>query len=248
MKRLNILIIFVISFSVMTLSQKNLQKIKITDDLEYVKISDNSYFVVSYGIIEGYGRIPANSYVYINKKKAFLFDTPINDDLTKDLVNWIQDSLKAKVVGFAPNHWHKDCIGGLNYIHKLGIKSYAGELTRKITKEKKLPIPKIGFKDSLILNLNGEKIILRYLGAGHSTDNISVWVPSEKVLFGGCMVKDMSAKTLGNLSDADVNEWPNTIKKLMDVYPYAETIIPGHGDFGGKELLNHTLELLKNHK
>ena len=43
---------------------------------------------------------------------AYLFDTPVNDALTKDLLDWIRDSLHAEVIGFVPNHWHEDCMGG----------------------------------------------------------------------------------------------------------------------------------------
>jgi len=91
--------------------------------------------------------------------------------------------------------------------------------------------------------LNDIEIDCYYFGGGHTTDNIVVWIPSEKILFAGCMVKEMSSKTLGNLADADVNEWPSTIDKVIDKFPSAKIVIPGHGKFGGKELLIHMQEL-----
>ncbi len=39
-----------------------------------------------------------------------------------------------------------------------------------------------------------------------------------------------------------------TIRNVMDSYPGAETIIPGHGNFGGIELLSHTIELVEKEK
>lgn len=178
----------------------------------------------------------------------FLFDTPTNDSLTKDLVNWIKDSLKAQLVGFVPNHWHVDCMGGLNYLHSIGIESYSNELTREIARAKNLPVPKHGFTDSLSLDLEGEKILCRFYGAAHSLDNIIVWIPSEKILFGGCMVKSMSATDMGNTVDGDLKEWPMTIKKVLNDYPDAKIVIPGHGQFGGTELLKYTLDLLSKNK
>ncbi|MDP4204044.1 MAG: CfiA family subclass B1 metallo-beta-lactamase, partial [Bacteroidota bacterium] len=74
--------------------------------------------------------------------------------------------------------------------------------------------------------------------------NIVVWIPSEKILFAGCMVKEMKANTKGNLSDADVKAWPSTIKKVMAKFPSARIVIPGHGEAGGFELLQHTLEVV----
>jgi metallo-beta-lactamase class B len=76
---------------------------------------------------------------------AFLFDTPVTEAQIKDLVTWIRDSLKLKIVGFVPNHWHKDCIGGLAYLQSLKIKSYANQKTIDIAKAKHLPVPVFGF-------------------------------------------------------------------------------------------------------
>jgi metallo-beta-lactamase class B len=58
------------------------------------------------------------------------------------------------------------------------------------------------------------------------------------------MVKEMRSTGLGNLSDADVKAWPSTIQKVIDKFPSAEVVIPGHGQYGGKELLIHAQELL----
>jgi len=70
-----------------------------------------------------------------------------------------------------------------------------------------------------------------------------MWVPSEKILFGGCMVRDLRTRGLGNTADGDIREYPNTIRKVMEEYEDARIVIPGHGQFGGVELLKHTLYL-----
>jgi hypothetical protein len=54
----------------------------------------------------------------------------------------------------------------------------------------------------------------------------------------------MKATTKGNLADADLKAWPNTIKKVMAKFPSARIVIPGHGDAGGLELLQHTLDVV----
>ena len=135
--------------------------IKISPDLELIKISDNAYMHVSYSSLPDYGRISANGLVYINNKQAFLFDTPWNDSLTCKLINYLKYNMKLQILGFIPNHWHEDCIGGLNYIKSQKIKSYANELTIEIARNKGLPFPDQGFKDSLKLKL-GEKNIFCY--------------------------------------------------------------------------------------
>lgn len=217
--------------------------LKVSEDITLIQLSPKAYVHVSVSEMQGFGKVSSNGLVLVDKGKAFLFDTPVTDEQTKTLADFIADSLHAKVVGFVPNHWHEDCMGGLAYLNKKKVKSYANQKTIDIAKEKGLPVPKKGFKDSLSLKLNDIEIDCYYFGGGHTTDNIVVWIPSEKILFAGCMVKEMSSKTLGNLADADVNEWPSTIDKVIDKFPSAKIVIPGHGKFGGKELLIHMQEL-----
>jgi metallo-beta-lactamase class B len=243
MKKL-LLIFFLEIFFVKYLSaQTQYQKIDVTKDIEVIKINEHAYVHVSYLQMPQYGRVGSNGLIFINNGNAALFDTPMNDSLTKDLVNWITKTLKVNITLFVPNHWHNDCIGGLAYLNCLGIESYASEMTIQIAKSKDLPIPKYGFKDSLTLSLGEKKIICSYLGAAHSLDNIVVWIPSEKILFAGCMAKEIKSTNLGNTVDGDLMAYPKTIMKVLEKYSDAQFVIPGHGQFGGIELLKHTLEL-----
>jgi glyoxylase-like metal-dependent hydrolase (beta-lactamase superfamily II) len=82
-----------------------------------------------------------------------------------------------------------------------------------------------------------------YPGPGHTQDNIVIWLAKTQTLFGGCFVKSLGSKTLGNTDDASIEDWPQSIKKVQDKYPYIKTIVPGHGKVGGKRLLNHTEQL-----
>lgn len=87
------------------------------------------------------------------------------------------DSMKIEIVGFIPNHWHDDCMGGLGYLQSQKIESYANQMTIDIAKTKNLPIPDHGFKDSLQLHLGDKLIKCYYFGAAHSLDNIVIWIP-----------------------------------------------------------------------
>jgi len=62
------------------------------------------------------------------------------------------------------------------------------------------------------------------------------------------LIKSKDSKGLGSLSDAVVPDWDITISKLMKRYPDIRTVIPGHGDFGGTELLMHTIDLVEKEK
>lgn len=75
-------------------------------------------------------------------------------------------------------------------------------------------------------------------------DNIVVWVPSEKVLFAGCLVKELNANGLGNTVDGDLTAYPFTIEKIIGKFPDVKIVIPGHGAIGGIKLIKHAKELL----
>jgi metallo-beta-lactamase class B len=84
-----------------------------------------------------------------------------------------------------------------------------------------------------------------YPGKGHAPDNIVVWVPQSKILYGGCFVKSTESSGLGNMSDANVQEWETSVQKVMKKYPSPAYIIPGHMSWQSKKSLTHTLKLIR---
>ncbi len=58
--------------------------------------------------------------------------------------------------------------------------------------------------------LQGGSVQAVYLGPSHTPDGIFVYFPKEKVLYGGCILKEQ----LGNLDFANLAEYPKTLTKL----------------------------------
>lgn len=219
--------------------------INISNDLKLEQISDHCYIHISYQDLENTSHFPANGLVYINHDKAFIVDTPWTNELTELLIKYLQDSMKVSVEGVIPTHWHVDCMGGLETVHKIGIKSYANQLTAEICKKKNQSVPQITFIDSLSIGSENE-LLLKYIGPGHTEDNMVVYIPSEKILFAGCMAKALNWKSLGFIADANVLKWPETLNNVLQNFTDAKIVIPGHGDYDGLDILEHTLSLFKN--
>lgn len=242
---MNILFLFIAiictCFNGFSQQAKNIKHI--SEDIDIVKISENTYLHISYVESKKWGRISANGLIFIDGEEAYLFDTPWNNDQTKKLVAWIEDFLKAKIIGFVPSHWHSDCIGGLEYIKRIDAVSYANQLTIDIAKSKGLPTPEIGFRDSLKLELGAHEIYCFYPGIAHSIDNIVIWLPSQQILFAGCILKATNFNDLGYIEDGDLKEYPKTLKRILNKFKNATVIIPGHGNYGGIEIINHNIEL-----
>ncbi len=219
--------------------------IEINPNLRLIRISDHAFIHESFSQSETYGRLSSNGMVLIENGSAFLFDTPMVDSVTRQLLSYLRDSMKLDIAGFLTNDWHGDSMGGLQSIHNAGIPSYAHEMTRSIAKEKGLPVPKNGFNDSTTIKFGSTEIVCRYHGPAHTMDNIVVWIPKEMILFADCMVKEMKSRDLGFTDDGDLKEYPKTLKKVRDAYPHVAVVIPGHGKSGGIELIDHTIGLTK---
>ena len=193
---------------------------------------------------QDFGNVGCNGMIYITNSEALVFDTPTNDEVSKELIDWIKNEKKAKVSGVVVNHFHKDCLGGLNEFHKEGIPSYANNLTIELAKKTNVTFPKNGFDGRLYLTLGDNKVVTQFLGEGHTKDNTVSYVENENVLYGGCMLKSLKASK-GNLEDANVLAWSKTVTKVKATFPNIKTVIPGHGKVGDASLLDYTIQLFK---
>ena len=216
---------------------------------KYLKIHPLNKHVYRY-IFSNYYSFTSNGVIYINNnngvKEALLVDVPSGDGITDSLLDWITIKQGAVLKAVVVTHWHiEDRMGGIVVVNSRHIPSYCLDRTMAIVKEQKRPYPAYSFKDTLTMHIGAENILLCFPGAGHTLDNMVVWFPTEKILFGGCLVKAMSAQDMGYTADADLKAWPASIKYLLKNFRDANIVIPGHNEYGGKDLLFHTLDLLK---
>jgi metallo-beta-lactamase class B len=79
-------------------------------------------------------------------------------------------------------------------------------------------------------------------GAGHTVDNIVVYEPRTRTLFGGCLIKSSTAVDLGNVADAKVPVWVPSVRSVQARYPQSVNCVPGHGTIAGDDLAQ-TLKL-----
>jgi metallo-beta-lactamase class B len=223
------------------------QKISISKDIEFLQLAENVWLHTTYIEYPGYGRIPANGLVVIDGANAAMIDTPWNDEQTGMVFDWVEKNHNATITHVIVGHSHDDCMGGLAEAHRRGATSYALDLTQEKAEAGGLPVPQTVFSESLALMVGDTKLILHYFGSGHTIDNIVTWLPESKILFGGCLIKAANAKNLGNTKEADLEHWSATVQTVLDAFPEAEIVVPGHGAYGGKELLSHTIELCNTH-
>lgn len=247
-------LIFVLSFIICgnlysqhALGSKDFKPIEVyhSESLIITQISDNAFLHTSFLRTNDFGNVSCNGLIVRNSNEVLIFDTPTDNKSSEHLITFIKEQLRCKINAIVPTHFHNDCLGGLTSFHKVKIPSYGNYSTIKLATQSNVDAPKNGFNDSLKLSLGNTFAVVKYFGQGHTLDNVVGYFPSENILFGGCLIKELDA-TKGYLGDANIREWSYTVEKIKQEYANVKIVVPGHGEIGGKELLDYTIKLFKN--
>ena len=236
------LLVLIVSLLLFACSSDQKNKSYKSETLEVHQITDQVYQHVSFLDAGSFGMVGCNGMVVIDNNEAIVFDTPADEASTTELIDWIQSKLDCEIKAIVPTHFHTDCLAGLELFHQQDIPSYASARTITLAKAFNKPIPQNSFNSLTALPVGTTEVVIDFVGEGHTTDNIIGYFPDEQVMFGGCLVKEVDAGK-GNLEDANVKAWPTTITRIKEEYPNTQIVIPGHGEPGGTELLDYTIQL-----
>ena len=218
---------------------------------ELVKLADDVY-----GFIGKEGA--TNSGFIVTNKGVVVIDTQGPKDLSILLKKKIQEVTDKPVIYVVNTHYHGDHTFGNQYFRE-AKEIISHENTKKNLIEKdsqhreqfkklfgenalegfELTLPTKTFKDTLTLQAGGKTIELAYLGRGHTDGDIIVYLPIERIMFGGDLLYKDRLPWLG---DAYTSEWIETLNKLkyFDVWIY----VPGHGDIGNIAMLQNIQQYL----
>lgn len=211
--------------------------------LKITPLSENLYVYVSYGTF-GEQRYPANAMYMVTKKGVILFDTPWGKQYDQALLDSIRIRHHKKVIMCISTHFHDDRTGGLKYYHAKGIKTYTTHLTDSLCMIHQNNRAEFLIPEDTTFHVGGYTFQTYYPGPGHSMDNIVIWFPKQKVLYGGCLIKSVQDKDLGNLEDADVKAWGASLFRLHQKFPDPRYVIVGHHDWKNKNSIRHTMRMV----
>jgi metallo-beta-lactamase class B len=189
---------------------------------------------------------PSNGMYCITDNGAVMIDTPWDTTQFQLLLDSIAKRHNIKVVMCITTHFHNDRTAGLDFLKSKGIKTYSSKQTLDLCKEQNEKQAEFYFNKDTTFTIGNHTFQTYYAGEGHTRDNIVIWCNDKKILYGGCLVKSTENNDLGNIADANLNEWSATIKNVMKKYPKPEYVIPGHFGWTSNKGLQHTLKLLKN--
>jgi metallo-beta-lactamase class B len=207
-------------------------------------IQPNFYAYTTYNTYEG-NQIPAHGMYLITPSGVVLFDTPWDTTQFQALLDTIKQKHQLPVTHCIATHWHSDRTAGLAYYQSLGIKTYTTLLTDSLSKHNNAKRAEYLIKNDTVFQFQNTKFEVYYPGPGHTIDNIVVWFPSEKILYGGCLIKGADATNLGYMGDADSKNYYNTLLQVKKRFKKPTTIIVSHHNWKNNRSLKNSIKLAK---
>ncbi len=218
---------------------------KLGDDVIVRQLAPGVWMHITFRDTEDGKRQSANGLLITTGEMSLLIDTGWNDSQVRRLLDWAADTLGQPVEHVIVTHAHVDRTGGLRAVVERPIIVHGHAGTAAALHVQGRPRLQWSFEFEEQLDMGGEAVHLFYPGPGHSPDNIVIWLPRRKILFVGCLIRGGAATQLGFTGDAEMGQWPRSVRRVIERYRDAEILIPGHGRPGGVELLSHTMELLE---
>jgi metallo-beta-lactamase class B len=213
--------------------------------LEINHLTTDFYIFTTYQAYKG-TIFPANGMYVVTSGGVILIDSPWDTTQFQPLLDSIQKRHQMRVVLALATHSHEDRTAGLEFLKARGVKTYTSRLTDKISRKDHQKRAEFLFQFDTTFTVGQHSFEAFYPGPGHTEDNIVVWFPATRLLYGGCLIKSVEARNLGNLADADVVSWPGTLGNIKKRYGEFDYVIPGHQKWTDNTAVDHTLLLLKN--
>ena len=220
---------------------------KDTPALVISHLSGDFYICTTYTMIDD-ERFPCNNMYVVTSDGIIMIDTPMDSTQFQPMLDSIRLRHHKEVVLCIATHFHSDCTGGFDFLKAKGIKTYSSKLTLELCRQRNEKQAQFYFEKDTSFTIGQYSFQTFFPGQGHSKDNIVIWFGDDRILYGGCFVKSREATNLGNLSDANVNEWSGSINRVLEKFPRQSYVIPGHQNWLGRRALQHTLYLLRKYK
>jgi glyoxylase-like metal-dependent hydrolase (beta-lactamase superfamily II) len=98
--------------------------------------------------------------------------------------------------------------------------------------------PNITFNDGYNINMGDETLSLMYFGMAHSTSDILIQIPNEKILMVGGLFSKYGRPGFTIENNKYIERWVKVLKWIDDQWIDIEIVIGGHGEILSKEDLS----------
>ena len=186
----------------------------------------------------GYG---GNSLVLVSEDEteALISDTKMLGG-AKKLRTFLDETAPDAAVTIVNTHFHPDHTGGDKLFPNAKIISGAYKETQwsTATRMKKLPDVQIPVNESYTFTIGAATIVVRNLGRGHTWNDVCVLLKNRGILQTGDLVFNAWHPALLPDDGCGVPGWMACLDSMVAING-VETVIPGHGVIGGREVLQN---------
>ena len=234
-----------------------------SDELEIREILPEAFVVSHYFPWGGNSLV-----VLIGEEDAVFVDTPYTPEATELVLDWINSNYGQRRFIEINTGYHVDNLGGNEALVERNIPIIGsdrtvellrerGEATRELTMSwltapdmekyytRHATIPYLEstqvfpLAEGLTFGVGGETVEVIFPGETHAPDNVVVYFPDRKLLFGGCMLR--AGNGLGNTADANMETWKASVEQLLELE--CEAVAPGHGIRFDSGVIENTISL-----
>ncbi len=218
--------------------------VALADDVDVRQLTPTVWLHTTYA--DHQHGIATNGLLVTTPSGSVLVDAGWNDAQAARLFAFAAERLHQPVADVIVTHAHGDRIGGAGEARRRGARVHALARTIAHAQARGQAVPDAIVPAEARATLDGVALELFYPGAGHPDDNLVVYLPATRILYGGCFLKSSAARDLGNIADADLAAWPGSLRRVAAQFPAAAIVVPGHGPLGGDPIA-HTAALLRDH-
>jgi len=197
----------------------------------------------------------SNGGVIIGENGVLVIDSKMNEESVKQSIEAIKSVTDKPIKYLVNTHSDGDHIMGNRYFpnsvtfiahencrdyffkENLGGKYHWGE-------PEYYPFtPSLTFKENLNVWLGKDKVELHYFGIGHTTGDIIVYYPEEKVAFLGDQYFSGRPQLIHSIKNGNSFQYVKTLKKMLETLD-AETFSSGHSDPVGRDEIEKHIQAM----
>lgn len=185
------------------------------------KISGSVYAAIA----EPNGKAASNAFFVVTDYEVILAGAHFIPEGIKELLSGIREITPLPVNKVILTHHHK----GFNYLdfdfpEKSEVVASVNVWQALKGESREFKNPAMVFENALTLNRGKTSLIIMNAGPGHSSGDVFVYLPTERILFASDLLFN---DTVGFMGEASIHEWGESLDLMERLAPV--TVIPGVG-------------------
>jgi cyclase len=198
------------------------------------------------GIYWTRGGAGGNTGFVVGKDGVIVFDSKMTPDSTREMLAAIAKITPKPVTHVILSHSDADHVNGLAGFPK-GVTIIAQENCKKemeASKDSRMPapqdyLPTKTFDKELDLTIDGVRVQLRHWVPAHTSGDLVMILPDEKIVFGGDLVDLTQFALVHAQKEGSTVGWITSVKAILAID--ADTFVSGHGGLETKSTLKTRL-------